>query len=38
MLTQILIAHRGENGRAAGVSTNRLPQPVQRAATRNPHA
>ena len=38
MFTKILIANRGENGRAAGVSTNRLPQPAQQAATRNPNA
>jgi hypothetical protein len=38
MFTKILIANRGENDRAAGVSTNCLPQPAQRATTRNPNA
>ena len=36
MFTKILIANRGENDRAADVSTNRLPQAAQRAATRHP--
>jgi hypothetical protein len=43
MFTKILIANRGvlahgqakQNGRAADVSTNRLPQTAQRAATRH---
>ncbi len=35
MFNKILIAHRGENGRAADVSTNGLPQPAQRASTRH---
>ncbi|MGE4377261.1 MAG: hypothetical protein AB7E10_07825 [Burkholderiaceae bacterium] len=34
MFKKILIANRGENGRAAVVSSNRLPQPALRAATR----
>ena len=38
MFTKILIANRGENGRAADVSINCLPRPAQRAATRNPNA
>lgn len=38
MFKKMLIANRGENGRAADVSTNRLPQPAQRATTRNPIA
>ena len=38
MFTKILIANRGENGRAADVSTNSLPQTAQRAATRHPIA
>ncbi len=38
MFTKILIANRGENGRAADVSTNRLAQTAQRAATRHPIA
>ncbi len=38
MFTKILIANRGEYGRAADVSTNCLPQTAQRAATRNPIA
>ena len=38
MFTKILIANRGENGREADVATNRLPQPAERAATRNPIA
>jgi hypothetical protein len=36
MFTKILIANRGENDRTAGVSTDRLPQTAQRAATRHP--
>lgn len=36
MFTKILIVNRGENGRAAGVSSNCLPQTAQRAATRHP--
>ena len=35
MFKKILIANRGENGRAADVSTNCLPQTAQRAATRH---
>ncbi len=35
MFNQILIANRGENGRAADVSTNGLPQPAQRASARH---
>jgi len=35
MFNKILIAHRGENGRAADVSTNGLPQPAQRASARH---
>ena len=38
MFKKMLIANRGENGRAADVSTNRLPQTVQRVATRHPIA
>ena len=38
MFTKILIANRGENGRTADVSTNRLTQTAQRAATRHPIA
>ncbi len=38
MFKKILIANRGENGRAADVSTDCLPQPAQRATTRHPIA
>ena len=38
MFKKMLIANRGENGRAADVSTNRLLQTAQRAATRHPIA
>lgn len=38
MFKKMLIANRGENGRAADVSTNCLPQTAQRAATRHPIA
>ncbi len=38
MLSKILIANRGENGRIADASTNRRPQPAQRAAARHPIA
>lgn len=35
MFKKMLIANRGENGRAADVSTNRPPRPAQRTATRH---
>ena len=38
MFKKMLIANRGENGRTADVSTNRLLQTAQRAATRHPIA
>lgn len=38
MFTKILIANRGENGRAADGSTNCLPQTAQRTSTRHPIA
>ena len=38
MFKKILIANGGENGRTADVSTNRLLQTAQRAATRHPIA
>ena len=38
MFKKMLIANRGENGRAADVSTNCLPQPAQRISTRHPIA
>ena len=38
MFKKMLIANRGENGRAADVSTNCLPQTAQRTATRHPIA
>ena len=38
MFKKTLIANRGENGRAADVSTNGLPQTAQRTAARRPIA
>ena len=38
MFKKMLIANRGENGRAAGVSKNCLPQTAQRTAARRPIA
>ena len=38
MFKKMLIANRGENGRAADVSINCLPQTAKRAATRHPIA